>query len=359
MSTETEIKTELTITRVFDAPRELVWKAWTDPRYFVRWWGPKYFTTPFCEIDLRVGGKYLNCMRSPDGNNYWSTGAYREIIPMERIVCTDSFADEKGNVVPASHYEMPGDWPLEMLVTVTFEESGGNTTMTLRHEGVPAGDMRENCQGGWNESFDKLAEILAAEKNLTRISAEPGKQEIVITREFDGPRELVFRAFTEAKLYVQWLGPRSLAMTLETFEPKNGGSWRYIHKDKDGNEYAFHGVYHEITAPERIVSTFEFEGLPEAGHVALEIVRFDALPGDRTRLTTQAVFQSVVDRDGQLQSGMEEGVNDSYDRLDELLTRMKTDKHEPKSTHTETSVQDSSSPLRRSEPERGSGGAYL
>ena len=157
----------------------------------------------------------------------------------------------------------------------------------------------------------------------TNITAEPGKQEILITREFDAPRELVFKAFTDPKLYTQWLGPRRLTITLEKFEPKSGGSWRYIHKDEDGNEYAFHGVYHEITAPERIIDTFEFECLPEKGHVILETARFETLPGNRTKLVSQAVFQSVADRDGMLQSGMEEGVNDSYDRLDELLEKMK------------------------------------
>jgi uncharacterized protein YndB with AHSA1/START domain len=121
---------ELVIEPVFDAPRELVWKAWTDPELSMRWWGPKGYTCPTCEIDLRVGGKYLNCMRSPEGRDYWSTGVYREIVPFDRIVCTDSFADEKGNVVPASHYGM-SNMPLEMLVTVTFEDLGGKTKMTL------------------------------------------------------------------------------------------------------------------------------------------------------------------------------------------------------------------------------------
>ena len=156
----------------------------------------------------------------------------------------------------------------------------------------------------------------------TKITAEPGKQEIIIEREFDAPRELVFKAFTDPKLYVQWLGPRELTTTLETFEPGNGGSWRYIQKDAGGNEYAFHGVNHEVLSPERIIGTFEFEGLPEKGHVILETVRFEELLGNRTKLTSQSVFQSVVYRDGMLYSGMEEGVNDSYNRLDELLEKM-------------------------------------
>jgi uncharacterized protein YndB with AHSA1/START domain len=158
--------------------------------------------------------------------------------------------------------------------------------------------------------------------NPTKITAEPAKQEIIITREFDAPQELVFKAFTDPELYVQWIGPRGLTMTLGTFESRNGGSWRYIQKDPDGNEYAFHGVNHEVLSPERIIGTFEFEGLPEKGHVVLQTARFEALPENRTKMTSQSVFLSVADRDGMLQSGMEEGVNDSYDRLDELLEKM-------------------------------------
>jgi len=154
----------LVITRVFDAPRERVWKAWTEPVMARKWWGPQGFTCPVCRIDLRVGGRYVNCMRSPEGQNYWSTGVYREIVPPERIVCTDCFADEKGNVVPATHYGMSSDFPLEMLVTVIFEEEGGKTKFTLRHEGLPPGEDLDNCRVGWNQSLDKLAGLLVQER---------------------------------------------------------------------------------------------------------------------------------------------------------------------------------------------------
>ncbi len=163
---------------------------------------------------------------------------------------------------------------------------------------------------------------MSAKKNQTVLIAEPGKQEIFVTREFDAPRELVFKAYTDPKLYVQWLGPRGFTMKLEIFEPTGGGRWRYVHKDQQGNEFGFHGVNHEVLAPERIIGTFEFEGLPEKGHVALETVKFEALPGGRTRVTTQSVFQSVGDRDGMVQSGMEHGVVDSHERLDEVLANL-------------------------------------
>ena len=151
---------ELVITRVFDAPREAVWKAWTDPERMKLWWGPKGFTAPVINIDFRVGGTILSCMRSPEGRDFWGTGVYREIVPLERIVVTDSFADEHGVVVPATHYGMGSDFPLELLVTTTFEAVEGKTRMTLKHAGLPAGGMLDQTRTGWNESFDKLAEIL-------------------------------------------------------------------------------------------------------------------------------------------------------------------------------------------------------
>jgi uncharacterized protein YndB with AHSA1/START domain len=160
LKTIAESKTqELVIAREFDAPRELVWRAWTEPERVKQWFGPKDYTAPACNIDLRAGGKYLFWMRSPEGQDFWSTGVYREIVAPERIVSIHSFADEKGNVVPATHYGMSVDFPLEMQLTVTFDVDEGKTRMTLRHAGVPR-VMFELAQAGWNESFDKLAESL-------------------------------------------------------------------------------------------------------------------------------------------------------------------------------------------------------
>ncbi len=150
---------ELVITREFNAPKELLWKAWTDPEHCKRWWGPKNYTSPVCNIDLRVGGKYLSSMRSDDGLDIWSTGVYREIIPFKKLVLTDSFSDDKGTPIHASNYNMPGNWPPELLITVEFEEQDGRTEMTLTHERLPE-EMKDMCRDGWNESFDKLDEQL-------------------------------------------------------------------------------------------------------------------------------------------------------------------------------------------------------
>jgi len=153
------LQNEIVINRVFDLPISKVWQAWTEADQFKKWWGPKDFTCPSSKMEARVGGKYLNCMRGPDGKEYWSTGVVKELIPERKLVVTDSFSDEKGNIKSASEYGMPGDWPKELLITVYFEEADGATKVKLRHHGV-SDEMREDCIKGWNESLDKL------EKNI-------------------------------------------------------------------------------------------------------------------------------------------------------------------------------------------------
>jgi uncharacterized protein YndB with AHSA1/START domain len=158
-----------------------------------------------------------------------------------------------------------------------------------------------------------------ATKNETRIVGESGKQEIIITREFEAPRELVFKAYTETELLKQWLGPRGYKMHVDKFDARSGGEYRYIHTGKEGEEYAFRGVFHEINSPEVIIQTFEFEGAK--GHVSLEKATFEALPGNRTRVTGLSVYQSVADRDMMLRSNMEMGVKQGHERLDEIIDK--------------------------------------
>lgn len=159
-----------------------------------------------------------------------------------------------------------------------------------------------------------------ATKNELRITAEPGKQDLFITREFEAPREMVFEAFTDPELLIHWLGPKNMTMKIDYYDARSGGSYRYVHTDEHGNAYAFKGVIHEITAPERAIQTFEFEGIPEKGHVSLDTASFETLPGNRTRLTIHSVFRFSADRDGMIKSGMEKGLNQGFERLDTLLT---------------------------------------
>jgi uncharacterized protein YndB with AHSA1/START domain len=151
------------------------------------------------------------------------------------------------------------------------------------------------------------------------LTAEPGVPQITTTREFDAPREILFRAHTEPDMLVQWLGPRDLTMTVDRLDNRDGGTWRFIHRDADGNEFGFHGVFHGAPSVDGIVRTFEFEGFP--GHVSLETLTLEDRDG-KTLVGTNVVFQSIADRDGMLQSGMERGYNESMDRLDELLANL-------------------------------------
>jgi uncharacterized protein YndB with AHSA1/START domain len=153
-------KRDLVIERVFDAPRELVWQAWTEPEHFKQWWGPKDFTTPHCTIDLRVGGKNHICMRSPEGHNIWCLGVYVEIAPPERLVCKVYFSDEHGNVVSPTMYDCGEDWPEEVVATVVLEEVDGKTKMTMTQADIPMIALREGATQGWSESFDKLAALI-------------------------------------------------------------------------------------------------------------------------------------------------------------------------------------------------------
>ncbi len=165
-----------------------------------------------------------------------------------------------------------------------------------------------------------MAKTDATNDRKTDIIAEPGKQEIRVMRVFDAPRDLVFKAYTSPEHIPQWWGPRYLTTIVDKMDAKAGGQWRFINRDQDGNEYGFHGVYHEVAAPERIISTFEFEGT--SGHVALETAYFEALPDDKTRFTVLTVFQSLADRDGMLSSGMEEGARQTWERFAELLATL-------------------------------------
>jgi uncharacterized protein YndB with AHSA1/START domain len=154
-----------------------------------------------------------------------------------------------------------------------------------------------------------------------KLIAEPGTHAIFTSREFDAPRELVFKAFTDPTLIPQWWGPARYTTTVDKMEVRKGGIWRYIQRDADGNEFGFHGVYHEIASPERIVFTFEFEGMP--GHVLLETVTLQEHDG-KTTVNDSSIFQTVEDRDGMIQSGMESGAAESWDRFETLLQSMQS-----------------------------------
>ncbi|MGH7338372.1 MAG: SRPBCC family protein [Myxococcota bacterium] len=152
--------TDIVVERTFDAPRQRVFRFFTEPDKLKRWWAPAGGSTPHCTVDLRVGGKFHFCMRTADGQDFWGVGVYREIVRPERIVYVDSFADENGDLVAPSRYGMSPQHPAEALVTITFEEHRGRTKVTLRHE-VPAPFAeREGTAQGWRQMLERLGQAL-------------------------------------------------------------------------------------------------------------------------------------------------------------------------------------------------------
>ena len=154
------------VARVFNAPRELVWKAWTERDRLVQWFGPKGFTMAKATLDFRPGGVFHYCMRSPDGHEMWGKFVYREIVPGERIVLVNSFSDKDGNI---TRHPMSPTWPREMLSTTTFLDEAGKTVMTLRWEPLNATEeeiktfdaARDGMSQGWAGTFEQLDEYLA------------------------------------------------------------------------------------------------------------------------------------------------------------------------------------------------------
>lgn len=154
-----KVSSTVRVEHTFNAPVELVWRLWTDEESMKKWWGPKGYSAPVIKNDLRVGGCYLFSMRSPGGEMHWNSGVYREIVPQQKIVASMSFSDETGKAIPGAQVKLPGDWPDEIIITMTFTETGRKTTVTITEEGIPL-IMKLPAGMGWQQQFDKLEALL-------------------------------------------------------------------------------------------------------------------------------------------------------------------------------------------------------
>ena len=159
----------------------------------------------------------------------------------------------------------------------------------------------------------------AQQQTQAAVVTTPSDREIHIVREFAAPRDRVFAVYTDPELIPEWWGPRGTTTTVNQMDVRTGGSWRFVIRNSDGSETGFRGTYREVTPPERIVQTFEWEGMP--GHVSVNTAVFEDL-GDRTRVISTSLFHTTEERDGMLGSGMERGLNETYARLDEVLARL-------------------------------------
>jgi uncharacterized protein YndB with AHSA1/START domain len=162
-SSQAARKEDLVITRIIDAPIEMVWKAWTVPEQVMQWWGPKYYTSPSCEVDLREGGKFVFCMRAPQemgGQDSYTAGVYTKIVPMERLEFTQTLSDKDGNPVDPAQLGMPPDFPREIRTAVEFNAKGSLTELKITEYDWPVSQMSVFSYAGMHQSIDKLADSL-------------------------------------------------------------------------------------------------------------------------------------------------------------------------------------------------------
>lgn len=242
---------ELTITRLFRAPRELVFRVWTDPAHLVNWWGPARFTNPRCEADARPGGKIHVDMRAPDGTVYPMGGEFREVVPPEKLVFLTSALDAAGKPI------------FENLNTVLFEEFEGNQTLIKLHVQVveELGDSEQYLKGmeqGWSSSLDKLEVYVVAGADQRAAAAaarayETAGREIRASHTFKAPRALVWRMWTEPQHITNWWGPNGFTTTIEHMDVHPGGEWRFVMHGPDGTNYPNHKVYEVVAPIDRLV----------------------------------------------------------------------------------------------------------
>jgi uncharacterized protein YndB with AHSA1/START domain len=297
---------EIVISRVFDAPRELIWEAWTDPAQLVRWWGPNGFTMTVESMDVRPGGVWKHVMRGPDGINYPGESVFQKVVRPEVIVFSHNGRRENG---PGSTF----------LSTWTFEfVEAGKTRVTIRMAFGTAEErdrvVREfGAIEGGKQTLGRLAQHLADE--------QPMEREVVLTRAFDAPCELVFRVWTEPAHVARWWGPSGFSNPVCEMDVRPGGAYRIVMRAPDGSEYPCQGVYTEVVKPKRLVFTNNAVG-PD-GTVVLEgltTVLFDD-GGGKTKLTLRTRAKAVVDFARAYLSGMEAGWTQSLEKLAEEVRR--------------------------------------
>jgi uncharacterized protein YndB with AHSA1/START domain len=292
---------DLVLTRVFDAPRELVWKAWTDPKMLAIWWGPKGFTNPRCEVDVRRDGCIHIDMRGPDGTVYPMAGQYKEVVEPEKLVFTSRALDKDGKLL------------FEFLNTISFAEKEGRTTLTLHsqllHTTPGTEPYLRGHKAGWTLSLERLDQLVA----------NTADREIVISRKFDAPRELVWEAWTNPKHIVQWWGPKGFTTTIEEMDVRPGGVWKQVMHGPDGTDYPNRSVFIEVVKPERILFSLA-GGRKDAKCITMTMLWTFEVVGQQTRVTIRQVYPTTVDRDRSANEyGAVEGGKQTLGRLATFL----------------------------------------
>jgi uncharacterized protein YndB with AHSA1/START domain len=299
----------LLLTRVFNAPRSLVFAAWTDPKQLAQWWGPTGFTNPLCELDLRVHGEIRIDMRAPNGTIYPMAGAFREIVPPERLVFTSAALDANGKPI------------FENLNTITFGEYDSNKTLltveaSVLWESPTAAQYLSGMAEGWSRTMDRLSEYVLAGTGFMPDPVQTDNRELRATRNFRAPLELVYRMWTEAGHIAQWWGPRGFTTTIQKMDVRPGGEWLLVLHSPDGRDFPNHYVYEEVVTNRQLV--INHVNWPQHR----KYVTFTESEG-ATEVSVRMLFDSAADHNKVVtEYGAAKGLAENLDKLQEHLDKL-------------------------------------
>ncbi|HEX4322748.1 MAG TPA: SRPBCC family protein [Acidobacteriaceae bacterium] len=299
----------LLLTRVFNAPRSLVFAAWTDPKRLAQWWGPTGFTNPVCELDLKPYGEIRIDMRAPNGTVYPMAGAYREIVAPERLVFTAAALDANGKPL------------FENLNTVTFAEYDGNKTLItvdvrVLWEGPEGAPYVNGMVEGWSRSMDRLSEYILAGTGFLPDPVQNDNRELLATRNFRAPLPLVYRMWTEAEHVVQWWGPRGFTNTIEKMDVRPGGEWLLVMHGPDGRDFPNHYLYEEVVPNQRLV--INHVNWPQHR----KYITFTQSESE-TKVSIRMLFDSAADLQKVIvEYGAAKGLEENLDKLQQHLDQL-------------------------------------
>jgi uncharacterized protein YndB with AHSA1/START domain len=298
---------EIVVVRDFDAPRDLVYAAFVDPKHVPRWWGPKGFTLESHAIDVRVGGLWRFTLRSAEGRSFPNRIAYTELSAPRRIVY------EHGSDVEAD--------PTRFHVVITLDAIEGHRTRVTMHSTFPSAGQRDGVLAFHAVELGKstLEKGAAHVASTLFVETTPGSNRATLRRLLHAPRALVWEAMTRPEHVANWYGPKSTRVVECAMDVRVGGRYRFVVRGDDGHDHAFSGVYREVVPSERIVQTWCWEGAPDASSVeSMQLVDL----GDRTLVAVTVEHTSAMNLEMHLKHGMEAGANETYERLDALLANL-------------------------------------
>ncbi len=321
---DVSLEKAFTIERTFKTTPERMWALWTTKEGVESWWAPEGSTVKVLALDLRPGGTfdYEHTATTPE-----QVAGMKELgMPLTlrvRNVYHD-IIEQRRLVLKTMMDFIPGVAPYEVTSEVDFVKVKEGTKVVFTFSKVHSKEWGEMSRQGQMSEFDRLGRLLgevgAPSPGHRPVALSlPSEREILISRIFDASPDRVFRAHADPNALAQWWGPQGYESRIDRWELRKGGAWQIVQRAPDGTEHPFRGVFKEVVPPKRLTWTFEYE--PMAGHISSQTVAFEPEPGGKTKLTVRVLFDDQAERDGMLASGMEWGMRQGYERLDEVLAK--------------------------------------